>query len=112
MPFFSRYGKLSTGLQRLELESDHLPADRNHGLQPLRPLGENRDDWGDDPVWKASCILHELEQQEERSRSAPTKERPNSFGQTTSVPWLDALQKQRALQILEAAAANQMEQVC
>jgi hypothetical protein len=111
MSFFSRYGKLSTGLQRLELESDHLSADRNHGLQPLQPLGANRDDWGDDPVWKASCILHELEQQEERSKSAPTKERPNSFGQTPSVPWLDALQKQRALQILEAAAANPMEQV-
>jgi hypothetical protein len=84
MPFFSRYGKLSTGLQRLELESDPLPADRNHGLQPLQPLG---------------------------SKSAPTKERPNSFGQTPSVPWLDALQKERALEILEAEAANQME-VC
>jgi hypothetical protein len=113
MPFFSRYGKLSTGLQRLKLESYPLATDLNHGLQPLQPQGENTNDWGDDedPVWKASCILHELEQQEESSKSAPTTQRPSSFGQTTRVPWLDALQKQRALQILEAARANQME-VC
>jgi hypothetical protein len=36
MPSLVDMAKHRTGLQRLELESDHLPhADRNHGLQPL-----------------------------------------------------------------------------
>jgi hypothetical protein len=117
MPFFSRYGKLSTGLQRLELSQKPLPANLNHGLHPLRSSEEKRDDYcwaqqdddDEDPVWKASCILYQLEQQQERYKTIPAAERNNSnqqFGQIPTVPWLDALQKQRARQILQEAALS------
>jgi hypothetical protein len=57
-----------------------------------------------------SIILHELEQR--RNVRQHDKGTPKFLWTEASVvPWLDALQKQRALQILEAAAANQMELV-
>lgn len=106
MPFFSRYGKLSTGLQRLALSSDPLPENRNHGLHELRPPEEKKNDWDEDedPVWRASCILYELELQDERAKTAPTTER--SFGQIPSVPWLDALQRERALEVLHEVQSS------
>ncbi len=66
---------------------------------------------GEDPKWKASLILHELNRLESATQSSSTNARsnieipgafPSSASGTTppSVPWLDALTRERCLDIL------------
>jgi len=128
MPFFSQYGRLATGLQKLELRKPRTDANHdgkdNSGVYPLRPRNErllnNRSNatYDDgDPIWKACCVLDQLERFEQRARqpgtgasgstghaSAPTTTR---FGQIPSVPWLDGLMKERAQQILATEASKE-----
>ena len=110
LPFFSLYGKLVTGLQKIELKPSPLDTDCNFGVHQLQSRSQrsgtrnsssdNLDD-DDDPIWKASCILDQLQRFEESARSPSNKsERLNSFGQVPSVPWLDAMMKERASDIL------------
>jgi len=104
MPFFSQYGKLKTGLQKLELSSSPLDAKRNYGLVPFGAKNKDNDDNDDDPVWKAVLMLDQLERMEARARIKPAS--GEVFGEVPSVPWLDALQKERAKQIIADAMAD------
>lgn len=108
MPCFSRYGKLATGLQRLKLSSASLETNQNLGLWPLSRRNDREDDTidYDDPVWEASRVLHTLERFEERGRATPTTERVSAFGEPESVPWLDALEKERAREVLADALSE------
>lgn len=103
MPFFSRYGKLATGLQRASLEQPTVDARRNHGVVPLASdAPESRPK--DDIVWKASLVLDQLERIKERP-IAPTKaDGLGAFGQTRQVQWLDEMTKERSQTILEEAS--------
>jgi hypothetical protein len=102
MPFFNHYGKLVTGLQKIELQSSPLDSTVNHGLVPLNYRNETTEESENDPVWKASYVLDQLDRFEERARTAPAT--VNAFGQAPSVPWLDAIQKERAKQVIADAA--------
>lgn len=131
-PFFSQYGKLVTGLQKLPLHHHHsssnallLNPNRNHGLVPM--MNDDDDDNNDekqpdsdnvsmeeyDPVWTSCCILDQLNRMEQRSRRNPSSSsssavyhhNPNDeFGQVPSVPWLDAMLKERAEKIIAEVA--------
>ena len=112
MSFFSRYGKLSTGLQKLSLSSSRLDPDRNYGLAASSHTS-NSDEDDEDPVWKAVLVLEQLEQMEARMRSNP-HHLPNeaTFGNIPSVSWLDALMKERALKELNEALLDGPVCVC
>jgi hypothetical protein len=101
MPFFSRYGRLATGLQKLELEPpSSVRKDRNRGLFSLAPRNERIDEPNDDdPLWNASRTLDQLERMDKRAKAARPSAVDN-FGEIPSVPWLDAMLKERAKQIL------------
>jgi Phosphoinositide 3-kinase family, accessory domain (PIK domain) len=154
MPFFTKHGRLKTGLQRLDLVTVTTPSldledekKRNFGLYQPHLFGKQQqhnntnsdnpfsnNDNGNDPIWKASCILDQLERFEERANkttavaaavpmgtgatagtsgataattaaSATLPGGTASFGEIPSVPWLDALQKERCQEILARHAA-------
>lgn len=103
MPFFTQYGKLKTGLQKLALSSSPLDSSRNHGLVSQDDsCSDNGDDY--DPVWKAVLMLDQLERMEARARTNPAA--AEVFGEIPSVPWLDALQKERAKRVIAEAIAD------
>lgn len=92
---FNAYGKLKTGLIRLELESQTSNADgkRNAGLCPP-PKRDDPSEWQEaDPIWKASIMLDQLERFEE-VKVDPTARANKWFGDIQPVPWLDALAKE------------------
>jgi Phosphoinositide 3-kinase C2 len=78
-PFFNEYGKLLTGLQKLNLQSQPLDSNVNYGLIPF----ENEHDDSStnnrkeeksseekelyDPVWNACCILDQIRRIEDRT---------------------------------------------
>ena len=89
MPFFSKYGKLKTGLQRLPLSESgdvHSSEEEVH--------------WDDDPVWKAYCVLDQLDRFDNPAGSTL------SFGDIPPVSWLDQYEKTVAERTLEEAKAN------
>jgi Phosphoinositide 3-kinase C2 len=110
-PFFSQYGRLATGLQKLELGDGSVPLepDRNHGLcgpsassyMKQETTVDHRNEA--DHVWNAVLALDHLEKIEERTRTNPpgTFSNNDTFGQIPSVPWLDALMKERATAIVD-----------
>jgi hypothetical protein len=102
LPFFSLYGRLETGLQKIELLKGPLIVDRNFGVHDSEVDGPTSDNLSDedDQIWKASCILYQLERFEE-----PGPKKIDSFGQVPSVPWLDTIMKERAREILVSESA-------
>jgi len=96
MPFFSRHGKLSTGLQRVQLKTGPLDPRFNHGLVPLDASAEAKEK--QDPVWNASRILDQLKQKQERPQNSVT-----AFGDIPTIPWLDSLLQKQALEVLSDA---------
>jgi phosphatidylinositol 3-kinase len=106
MPFFSRYGKLATGLQKLELTRSPLDSSRNYGLYDLKGSDDAKSDEDDDPVWKAVVILDKIQRMEARRRSQQPAISNETFGEIPSVPWLDQKQKARAKQIIADTLAN------
>lgn len=137
IPFFTNYGKLVTGLQKLRLHRGSWsdPTNRNYGLILDRNIKEERNNTEDDPVWKSVLILEQLELMENAERSVQVEpnhtngNRPmsnntlhpkshknntvhtdhgyfvnnNTFGRIPSVPWLDAMMKERARQEIQDA---------
>ena len=122
MALFDAYGRLRTGLQRLDLkkpnsnDENQLWPPRNPGL--VEPPG--RDGPGkweeEDPVWKASRILDQLDSFEVarkegvvRSDGTPTAVVGGSqaFGDIPSVPWLDSLTKQHCHDVLNEVSRQQ-----
>lgn len=97
MPFFSRYGRMLTGIQKLKLQTDELDSNRNHGLVDM---GGEANDSSEDSVWKAVQDLKTIEEAEARIRSAGPRAR-RTFGQPQCVPWLDALTKQQAMNVIK-----------
>jgi hypothetical protein len=103
LPMFDAYGKLQTGLKRLNLS---LPSDvdrsRNAGLLP--PPTKSDSEWNqEDQVWKASRILDRLERFE-RQRNDPARGANSKvFGEIQSVPWLDKMTKEYCEQTLSDA---------
>lgn len=95
MPFFSKYGKLETGLRKLKLTSGALDERRNHGLVEKSDSSEDNC-----AVWKACLALDQIERMEERTRADPTVVGLETFGHIPCVPWLDSLMKQRAKDII------------
>lgn len=93
---FNAYGKLHTGLMRLELRlASDCDTPLNAGLLSP-PKKTDPPEWQeDDPVWKASRILDHLERFEESKGDAVTTIGNNkAFGQIPSVPWLDKMAKE------------------
>lgn len=106
MPFFSQYGKLSTGLQKLSLSSIPLDPDRNYGLAAAYNASIIEDE-DDDPVWEAVLILDRLERMEARMRSNPHhSSNEYIFGTIPNVPWLDAMMKERAVKEVSEALVD------
>jgi hypothetical protein len=102
MPFFDRFGKLETGLRRLELHKT-LQAGRNLGLHTLHPSNYVKESWEDkDPVWKASCILDSLRRAEDHAMQSPTPTLIANYGETPSISWLDRMEKQRSLDAINS----------
>lgn len=97
-PIFSRYGKLHTGLQRLELTDQPLDPRRNYGLYPIASRTKrNEEERGfaeKDPVWKISRILDRISQLEQKNRNYSV------FGNLPSVPWLDSMEKECCMKTL------------
>jgi hypothetical protein len=123
LPLFTAHGRLQTGLQRAELyPSPSSPfsknASQNSGLYAPQRREESPSVWvqGDeDPVWKASCILHQL--QVLGTSKTPTTSlttatattttlrsaNPNiaAFGSVPSIPWLDSITKENCQQVIQ-----------
>ena len=100
MPFFTKYGRLSTGLTLLHLKDPSV--DSGTTVTPTT----STDNEEDDPVWKASMMLDKLESFE-ASRlgnhpSAPADNR-KVFGRVQSVPWLDAISKDYCQKVIASA---------
>lgn len=97
LALFNAYGKLHTGLMRLELRSPSSEFDSalNAGLLPP-PKKTDPSEWQEeDPVWKASRMLDQLERFEEAKDDAAAPIGTNkAFGQVPSVPWLDKMAKE------------------
>lgn len=122
MPFFDAYGKLHTGMARLALRTpSRIDIKNEHGISinPGLDRPPHRSDpssWqkdNDDPAWKASRILEQLDRFEGTAKgttpgtSTPTDTTASSaastaastlhqksaagkaFGDIQSVPWLD-----------------------
>jgi hypothetical protein len=112
---FDSYGKLRTGLQRLDLEKSLPDETRDDNQNPglaRRPPRHGPTEWEeDDPVWKASRILEKLETFEAarkegsgRTDGAVSTVGELKFGEIPSVPWLDSLTKQHCQNVLKEAA--------
>ena len=99
LPFFSRYGKLATGLQKVLLEKENSSYNCNRGLVALGDKSDDIKFEENDPVWKASLILDQLKKREKRGPVS-------TFGEMNSIPWLDGLVKKRAHEILKGAIPN------
>lgn len=106
LPLFSRYGRMHTGLRKLQFQSEKLDPRRNYGL-----ISKEEDDvaapYGtdDDPVWKAVSILKSIERNEDRAR---TRQNFNeTFGEIPTISWLDELEKERCRDIIEEHAKNE-----
>jgi hypothetical protein len=97
VPMFNAYGKLQTGLIRLDLESPLSDPNqkRNAGLLPP-PKKTDPSEWKEeDPIWKASRMLDQLERFEEVKVDPTARVGTNkAFGEIQPVPWLDALAKE------------------
>ena len=103
LPLFSRYGRMHTGLRKLEFQSEPLNARRNYGLVSKCEEEEKASYMDDsDPVWKAYSIAKSIARNEERVRSKPNFN--DTFGEVPNVPWLDQLQKARCRQIIDEHA--------
>ena len=109
LPLFSGYGKLHTGLVRVELHSPSSPEEkessrRNPGLLPP-PRKTDPSEWQeDDPVWKASRILDQLDLMEESKVDGSTPVGVTStFGKLPAVPWLDKILREKCERELEEA---------
>lgn len=108
-PLFTAYGRLQTGLQRVQLDRTTLakPTRINPGLAtptPKEPFDEEKEE--EDPVWKASRVLHQLDQfaaTKPSGASSTLTVAPvdtERFGDIISVPWLDALTRQHCQNVL------------
>jgi hypothetical protein len=121
MSLFDSYGRLRTGLQRLDLEKPNADVEtadypRNPGLA-VPPQRNGPGKWEeDDPVWKASRILEQLDSFEASRKdsgvrpdgaSARVGSNKEIFGDIPSVPWLDALTKQHCQNVLKDATNEQ-----
>ena len=97
VPMFNAYGKLQTGLQRLDLQSPLSDSCQktNAGLLPP-PKKSDPSEWQEeDPIWKASRMLDQLERFEEVKVDPTARMGTNkAFGEIQPVPWLDALAKE------------------
>mmetsp|Transcript_7222 Transcript_7222/g.16953 ORF Transcript_7222/g.16953 Transcript_7222/m.16953 type:complete len:1018 (+) Transcript_7222:108-3161(+) len=114
MPMFDAYGKMQSGLTKLDLTPPSQGVDRlNEGLLPPPQRGDNTEWQIDDPVWKASKILDQLERVEKSKADATTNRGGfKSFGEIQSVPWLDKMTKDYCEQTLsEARAKNEYRPV-
>lgn len=126
-PFFSCHGRLQTGLHRTPLVAVPNEGESfsswNEGLVPLQPRSERvRTSAGDlrtttDPLWKASCILDQLNRFEAASNSnrnaagggnrpVPARVAVEAQQTVVAVPWLDTLQRERCTQILAQGRAK------
>jgi phosphatidylinositol 3-kinase len=128
MALFGAYGRLRTGLQRLDLEkpnSNHekqLWPPRNPGLVGP-PVKGGLGIWEEeDPVWKASLILEQLDSFEVASKEVVVRSDGTStaavaaprvgsqtFGDIPSVPWLDSLTKQHCHDVLNEVSSQKSQ---
>ena len=105
LPFFSAYGRLHTGLKKLELRTPASQEEQNNpGLLPPPQKGDPTEWQENDPVWKASRILDQLNRFEESKVDAVTTVgTTKAFGHIPSVPWLDAIAKDHCEKVLDDA---------
>lgn len=112
MPMFDAYGKMQSGLAKLDLTPPLQNVDRgiNKGLLAPPGKGDNTEWQIEDPVWKASKILDQLERIEKSKADATTNRGGfTTFGEIQSVPWLDKMTKDYCEQTLsEARAKNEV----
>eukprot|EP00934_Nitzschia_sp_Nitz4_P003774 Nitzschia sp. Nitz4//scaffold119_size111653//31897//35236//NITZ4_004185-RA/size111653-augustus-gene-0.210-mRNA-1//1//CDS//3329533821//3764//frame0 len=107
VPLFNVYGKLQTGLVRVDLQSPQEAkklTNKNAGLLSP-PMEQVASEWQeDDSVWKATRILDQLERFEEVKVDPSARTGVNkAFGEIQPVPWLDAMAKQYCNQTLQEA---------
>ena len=114
---FDSYGKMQSGLAKLDLRPPSQNVDHgrlNEGLLPPPDKGDNMEWQIEDPVWKASKILDQLERMEKSKAADATTNRGGftTFGEIQSVPWLDKMTKDYCEQTLsEARAKNDVSAV-
>lgn len=114
LPFFSAYGRLHTGLKRLELlkpahfRTEANDPSRNPGLLVPPRRGEPNEWQEDDPVWKATRMVDQLDRFEEsKTSNASTRAAQGGqgkiFGQIPSVSWLDKMSRAHCEVLLNEA---------
>ncbi len=75
--------------------TSHLEKKRNPGLLAPPRKGDPCEWQEEDPIWKASRMLHQLERLEEVKVDPNTRVGTNkAFGEIQPVPWLDTLAKE------------------
>lgn len=115
MPMFDAYGKMQSGLTKLDLKRPSQRTNQlNEGLVPPPQKGDTTEWQIDDPIWKASKILNRLERLEKtKADSTTTRGGFKTFGEVPSVPWLDKMTKDYCEQTLgDARAKNEVRIMC
>lgn len=93
---FSRFGRLVTGLQRVDLSSKPLESEKNYGLVNLSCQDETDAEHLEDEVWRASCTIEKIKKLNKRTEL----EKVRDFQEILSVPWLDRTSIERAKSIV------------
>lgn len=107
MPFFTKYGLLSTGLVLLELDASVSEND----VSTSEMKDEYLDSREEDPVWHASLMMEKLESFE-ASRAGPLSTAADNrkvFGRVQSVPWLDAISKEYCKNVIASTSNEKNE---
>jgi Phosphoinositide 3-kinase family, accessory domain (PIK domain)/Phosphatidylinositol 3- and 4-kinase len=105
MPFFTKHGRLSTGLRLLDLQ----PESNSTIIHSPESDGQSRSHQLDDVVWKASTMLDKLENLESTrtgSLASNAVDNRKVFGRVQSTSWLDTITKEYCRNVIASAATN------
>lgn len=92
MPFFSEFGKLSTGLHNVQLQAEPLKGG-NRGLVSKADMADH----SKDEMWTASYVLDHIVKREEKGIYQGGYP---EFNEVQTVPWLDEMVKERCKEVL------------
>jgi Phosphoinositide 3-kinase family, accessory domain (PIK domain)/Phosphatidylinositol 3- and 4-kinase len=107
MPFFTKHGRLSTGLILLDLEPEPEPNGPIHATNNGLLVSSSHQ--VEDTVWKASTMLDKLESLESSktgSLASTAVDNRKVFGRVQSTSWLDTITKEYCRNVIASATTN------